>query len=46
VGRLPQGADLVVRANPLAAQENSAELAVDLDRLVDRVTTKLLARRP
>ena len=33
---LPLGTDVVVRANPVAAQASSAEMAVDLDRLLTR----------
>ena len=40
--RLPSGSDLVVRANPIAAQAISADLGRDLDRLLER----LLSRRP
>jgi ribonuclease P protein component len=39
--RLPTGSDLVVRANPLAAQAISADLGRDLDGLLER----LLGRR-
>lgn len=39
--RIPLGTDVVVRANPVAAQAISAELGGELDRLLDR----LLARR-
>jgi ribonuclease P protein component len=45
VGRLPGGADLVVRANPVAAQADSRELAADLDRLLDRTLSSLQERR-
>jgi ribonuclease P protein component len=34
--RLPAGADVVVRANPAAADATSAQLAHDLDRLLER----------
>jgi len=37
VDRLPQGADLVVRANPAAARADSAELGRALDPLLDKV---------
>jgi len=37
LGLLPLGTDLVVRANPVAAQASSAEMAADLDRLLARV---------
>jgi ribonuclease P protein component len=45
VGRLPLGCDVVIRANPLAAQANSAELGGELDRLVQRVTARLEERQ-
>ncbi|GAB4001640.1 ribonuclease P protein component [Nocardioides ultimimeridianus] len=35
--RLPAGGDLVVRANPPAAQATYAELGSDLDRCLDRI---------
>ena len=41
VGTIPPGTDVVVRANPVAAQASSSELAVDLDRLLGRVLGKL-----
>ena len=34
--RLPGGARLVLRVNPAAATLSSAQLAVDLDRALDR----------
>lgn len=46
VQALPAGTDLVIRANPVAAQANSATLAADLDPLLARVTTRLGASRP
>jgi ribonuclease P protein component len=39
--RLPDGLDVVVRANPPAAQASSAELAGALDPLVDKVLGRL-----
>jgi ribonuclease P protein component len=45
VGSLPIGVDLVIRANPVAAQANSLSLGADLDHLLVRVTTKLGAVR-
>ena len=45
VTAIPAGTDLVIRANPIAAQANSATLAADLDVLLARVTTKLSAVR-
>ena len=45
VGSLPTGLDLVIRANPVAAQANSASLATDLDVLLARVASKLSAVR-
>lgn len=41
VGSVPSGVDLVVRANPVAAQANSATLGVELDNLLARVTARL-----
>ena len=41
VGALPLGTDLVIRANPVAAQANSSSLAVELDGLLARVTARL-----
>jgi ribonuclease P protein component len=46
LSRIPLGTDVVVRANPVAAQANSSELAVDLDRLVERAVARLQARQP
>ena len=46
VDQLPAGVDVVVRANPLAAQANSHELAAELDRLLPRVTARLASRTP
>ena len=42
---VPAGTDLVIRANPVAAQANSATLAADLDVLLARVTARLGATR-
>jgi ribonuclease P protein component len=44
IGQVPDGVDLVVRANPAAAQATSAHLGAELDRLLPRVTTKVAAR--
>ena len=41
VGALPLGTDLVIRANPVAAQANSSSLGVELDGLLARVTARL-----
>ncbi|WP_179421344.1 ribonuclease P protein component [Pedococcus badiiscoriae] len=41
VGSLPLGVDLVVRANPFAAQANSSSLGLELDGLLARVTARL-----
>lgn len=38
---IPAGTDLVVRANPIAAQADSSALAVELDRLLGRVLGRL-----
>lgn len=38
---LPAGTDVVIRANPLAAQASSAELGADLEVLLARVLRKL-----
>jgi ribonuclease P protein component len=45
LSRLPAGSDLVVRANPVAAEANSVELGAELDRLLDRVHVRLEGRR-
>jgi len=45
VDSLPDGLDVVVRANPVAAQANSALLGVELDNLLARVTARLTAVR-
>jgi ribonuclease P protein component len=39
--QLPTGTDLVVRANPVAAQANSRQLGGDLDRALARLVPKL-----
>jgi ribonuclease P protein component len=44
IDRIPAGVDVVVRANPVAAQASSAELAADLDSVVGKVTTRLAQR--
>lgn len=41
LGSLPLGVDLVIRANPVAAQANSSSLGLELDGLLARVTTRL-----
>jgi ribonuclease P protein component len=41
--RLPLGADLVIRANPPAAQASSQQLGADLDVLLARVLRRLIA---
>lgn len=43
-GQVPDGVDVVVRANPAAAHATSAELATELDRLLPRVTAKVVAQ--
>lgn len=45
VGSLPTGVDVVIRANPVAAQANSSSLGVELDSLLARVTARLGAVR-
>jgi len=45
VAGVPAGTDLVIRANPLAAQANSESLAAELDVLLAKVSTKLSAVR-
>ena len=42
---IPSGTDVVVRANPVAAQADSAMLGSALDSLLPRVTTRLTAGR-
>jgi ribonuclease P protein component len=39
--RIPDGCDLVVRANPAAATATTPELAAELDRSLDRVLRRL-----
>ena len=46
VTSLPAGTDLVIRANPVAAQADSASLAAELDSLLARVAARLAATRP
>jgi ribonuclease P protein component len=41
ISTIPQGTDIVVRANPVAAQASSAELGGELDRLLPRVLARL-----
>ena len=38
---VPAGTDLVIRANPLAAQADSQQLATDLDTLLPKVLRRL-----
>ena len=45
LGSIPAGTDLVVRANPLAAQANSSDLGAELDLLLGRALGRLAARR-
>ena len=45
VDSLPTGVDMVIRANPVAAQANSSSLGAELDSLLARVTAKLGAVR-
>jgi ribonuclease P protein component len=45
VGRLPLGSDVVIRANPVAAQADSAALGADLDRLLERTVARLQGAR-
>jgi ribonuclease P protein component len=45
VGSLPAGLDVVIRANPVAAQANSSSLGVELDSLLARVTARVSAVR-
>jgi ribonuclease P protein component len=42
---IPTGTDVVIRANPLAAQANSSEIAAELDVLIPRVVGRLKAVR-
>jgi ribonuclease P protein component len=42
---LPQGTDVVIRANPPAAQANSSELGDELDVLLTRVMRRLRSAR-
>jgi len=39
--QVPAGADIVIRANPVAAQASSSELAAELDVLLPRVLGRL-----
>lgn len=43
---LPVGTDVVIRANPLAAQANSSDLAADLDALLTRAISRLKVAMP
>lgn len=45
IDSLPSGTDLVIRANPVAAQANSADFGTDLDVLLGRALGRLGARR-
>ena len=45
VGTVPNGTDLVVRANPVAAQADSAQLGAELDRVLPKVLARVGARR-
>ena len=38
---IPEGCDLVVRANPAAAEASTAELAAEFDRALDTVLRRL-----
>jgi len=42
---LPTGTDVVVRANPVAAQANSSQLGQELDGALARLLRKLAGRR-
>lgn len=44
IDRIPAGTDVVVRANSVAAQANSRELAADLDVLLGKALAKLATR--
>ena len=46
VGDIPAGTDVVVRANPVAAQADSLTLGAELDRLLGRVVGRLGGGRP
>jgi ribonuclease P protein component len=41
LGLLPAGTDVVIRANPPAAQANSAELGAEMDGALSRVLRRL-----
>ena len=43
---LPFGTDVVIRANPLAAQANSSDLGADLDALLTRAISRLKVATP
>ena len=45
IDRLPAGTDLVIRANSVAGQANSSDLATELDTLLPRVLKRLEAVR-
>ncbi|MEO5981930.1 MAG: ribonuclease P protein component [Pedococcus sp.] len=42
---IPAGTDVVIRANPAAAQANSTDLAAQLDRVLPKVLARLGAGR-
>jgi ribonuclease P protein component len=44
--RIPTGYDIVVRANPAAADATTTELAVELDRSLDSVLRRLATPAP
>lgn len=46
LGDLPDGVDVLVRANPPAAQAEYAELATEYDRLLARVLARLDGQAP
>lgn len=46
LARIPTGCDLVVRANPAAADATTPELAAELDRALDTVLRRLDTRSP
>lgn len=41
VDTVPRGTDIVVRANPVAAQADSAQLGADLDRILPKVLARV-----
>lgn len=44
IDRVPVGADVVVRANPVAAQASSAQLGAEVDGLLARALPRLAGR--